>query len=985
MGGIFGGGGGSSAPAPAPVTQNVSNTNIPSYAQPYVENMLGQAAALTDINQNPYQTYGGQRIADFSPQQQAAFNRVANQQTAGQVDTGTNLSTAAGLGSLNSANQAGGYGKLGSGYGSLAAGMAPQAQGYGAMGANYGAGATNLGLSAADMARQQGLSYGAMGAGYGAQAAGLAPQAQQYGQNMADIGAAGGMQANALSGNVANQAMDYGQQAARSGNIGLAAGRNMANIGAAGLGYGAQGMNAGQQAAGYGAQGANIGQSVAGMSTDPGAQQAYMSPYIQNALQPQLQEMQRQYGITGQQQKSQAVGAGAFGGTRDALMRSENERNKNMAMNQAIGSGYQNAFTAAQNQMNQAAQLGMQGTQQGITGQQAAMQGANVGLAGISSALQGQQGQLAGVNSYQQGLQGAQQGLGNALSSGNLGLAGTQQALAGQQGALSGLGQASNLYGQGMQGAQAGLQGLQGALAGTSQGLQGYQAGMQGAQTGMQGLQQAGNLYGQGMTGAQVGLQGVGAQQAGYAGANQAGGTLGQLGQTQFGQQQAITRDQLTAGAVQQAQAQQALDQQYQDFMKQKNYPYQQLAFMGDMTRGLPLSQTANAMYSAPANAASQLGGLGMSALGIYGMSGGFKQAKGGVVHAATGGLMAAKAYKDGGYAIGGDISMLNVKQLQEMLDNPTLTPMEVEMIEKRIMLLTRMQNNPQSDEIMAPAQGQQMPQRSGIGAIGTGNMVPEEGMAGGGIVAFAAGGQNKESYQTFLENQVRKSIEDQLGENSFAKSDAEKAKLEASIGERKERSPYEALAMAGLQTMAGTSPYALTNLGLGASEGLKSYSKSAASEAADRQKLFEQQVYADKAEQARKAGLTGQMQTTLGQMYNKQAAQAVAGAGSEEKALLRVQALINQDDQLPLLYKQRDMYEPNDPKYKAYNDAINSIKKTYFEQAGIKRPYVAPAGVQLPEEVKEPGFLERIFGSSKPAASKSPGVMKFDKNGNPV
>jgi hypothetical protein len=94
-------------------------------------------------------------------------------------------------------------------------------------------------------------------------------------------------------------------------------------------------------------------------------------------------------------------------------------------------------------------------------------------------------------------------------------------------------------------------------------------------------------------------------------------------------------------------------------------------------------------------------------------------------------------------------------------------------------------------------------------------------------------------------------------------------------------------------------------------------------------------------------------------------------GGDNENKALIKVQALINQDDQLPLLYKQRDMYEPSDPKYKAYNDAINSIKKSYFDQVGIKRPFVAPAAVQFPEEKKEPGFFERIFGST-PTASQN-------------
>ena len=126
-------------------------------------------------------------------------------------------------------------------------------------------------------------------------------------------------------------------------------------------------------------------------------------------------------------------------------------------------------------------------------------------------------------------------------------------------------------------------------------------------------------------------------------------------------------------------------------------------------------------------------------------------------------------------------------------------------------------------------------------------------------------------------------------------------------------------------------------------------------------------------------------MQTALGQAYNRKLLASQIGAGADDKALLKVQALINQDDQLPLLYKQRDMYEPGDPKYKAYNDAINSIKKSYFDQAGIKRPYIAPAEVQFPPEIEKPGFFQRIFGSSPPAATKTPGVMRFDKNGNPV
>jgi len=127
------------------------------------------------------------------------------------------------------------------------------------------------------------------------------------------------------------------------------------------------------------------------MATNPYAQQAFMSPYIQNALQPQLEEMQRQYGITGTQQQSQATQRGAFGGGREAIMAAENQRNKNMAMNQAIGQGYQKAFEAAQQAQQFGANLGLQGYGQGIQG---AGQLANIG----GQQLAAQQGILGTQN-----------------------------------------------------------------------------------------------------------------------------------------------------------------------------------------------------------------------------------------------------------------------------------------------------------------------------------------------------------------------------------------------------------------------------------------------------------------------------------------------------------------------------------------------------------------------------------------------------------
>jgi len=83
-----GGGGGGGSPAPAgPTNTTVQNTNIPDYAQPYVESMLGATQqqlfnTSTDASGNvnitgikpyqPYSTNPSDYVAGFSPLQQQA-------------------------------------------------------------------------------------------------------------------------------------------------------------------------------------------------------------------------------------------------------------------------------------------------------------------------------------------------------------------------------------------------------------------------------------------------------------------------------------------------------------------------------------------------------------------------------------------------------------------------------------------------------------------------------------------------------------------------------------------------------------------------------------------------------------------------------------------------------------------------------------------------------------------------------------------------
>lgn len=104
-GGYILGGGGSSAPAPAPTSQTVTQTSIPEYAQPYATEMFGKAQALTDINQNPYQTYAGQRTAGFNPLQTQAFQNVAQMQASPAIGAGMGLASMSGMGGLGAGEQ----------------------------------------------------------------------------------------------------------------------------------------------------------------------------------------------------------------------------------------------------------------------------------------------------------------------------------------------------------------------------------------------------------------------------------------------------------------------------------------------------------------------------------------------------------------------------------------------------------------------------------------------------------------------------------------------------------------------------------------------------------------------------------------------------------------------------------------------------------------------------------------------------------------
>ena len=68
---------------------------------PYAQNVLGQAAALTDTSTNPYMQYQGERTAQFSPLQQMSYENAGLMQGSPQLQDATAMAGQAGLGALN--------------------------------------------------------------------------------------------------------------------------------------------------------------------------------------------------------------------------------------------------------------------------------------------------------------------------------------------------------------------------------------------------------------------------------------------------------------------------------------------------------------------------------------------------------------------------------------------------------------------------------------------------------------------------------------------------------------------------------------------------------------------------------------------------------------------------------------------------------------------------------------------------------------------
>lgn len=377
----------------------------------------------------------------------------------------------------------------------------------------------------------------------------------------------------------------------------------------------------------------------------PGTAESYMSPYMQNVVDIQRREAQRQEDIARTRRGAAAVGAGAFGGSAQAILEAEAARNYAQLQNDIQAKGSQAAFEQAAQQFtaDQARMLQSQLANQ-QTGLQAALANQAMGLTvgrenlaaklgvqqlessqQMQAALANQQAKLEAQRQREQAAQfAAQQEMQMQLANQQAemeatkmreqqaqfgGVQGLQAALANQQAML----EAAKVREQaaqfgGAQGLQAALANQQAAMEAQRQGEASRQFGagqtMQADLANQQAVLEAQRLAEQSRQyGAGLDLQGLQQQLA-------AASQLGALGQTQFAQQQAIINAQATAGGQRQALEQQKLNQAYEDFLAQKQNPYQQIAFIQEMLKGTP-QQTTQSIYAAPPSLTSQLAGAG--------------------------------------------------------------------------------------------------------------------------------------------------------------------------------------------------------------------------------------------------------------------------------------------------------------------------------------------------------------------------------------
>ena len=95
----IGGGGGGGSSGQQQVTSTVTQSNLPAYVQPYFEQVLQRGLFESA---RPYQPYGGQRLAQFAPEETAAQRGIAGLQRPEQLGMASDIAAQVGYGNMPS-------------------------------------------------------------------------------------------------------------------------------------------------------------------------------------------------------------------------------------------------------------------------------------------------------------------------------------------------------------------------------------------------------------------------------------------------------------------------------------------------------------------------------------------------------------------------------------------------------------------------------------------------------------------------------------------------------------------------------------------------------------------------------------------------------------------------------------------------------------------------------------------------------------------
>jgi hypothetical protein len=354
--------GGTTTPAGA----TGSESSLSNWAGDYVTNMLGQGAALAN---KPYEAYTGPLTAGSSTLQNQAFNMAANLRTPGSI--GQAAGTAGGIANL-AANmrytpQTTDF--LG-GANMSCLGMSP----------SYGMGPGSAGPGAMPPMDMQQTYNGPMGPGSAGPGA-MPPGGPDNGfpvQNRPSP--TPGYFTKPRGGTTGGPLYAPGTDPSDP---------NRRPPGGPDSGYPVQNIPA-PDSSGFAGVGAMPPDDVMAQIQQPqasqpvgGIAQQYMNPYLESALRPQMAEMQRAADIARLSDAARLTQAGAYGGSRQAIMESEGRRNLLGKQTEALGQGYATAYDKAMAQFN---------ADQARRAQEAQF-GATFGLQGLQTGLQGAQTQ----------------------------------------------------------------------------------------------------------------------------------------------------------------------------------------------------------------------------------------------------------------------------------------------------------------------------------------------------------------------------------------------------------------------------------------------------------------------------------------------------------------------------------------------------------------------------------------------------------------